>query len=676
MSGARDLYARGANMTDRRSNSTSRRSFLNGLMTTTALVASGSALAQTHHGSHGGPRLRATGPAAAAPVAGPGGFFVNPPPIVGVNGNYALNVTMRAAFFNGQPVSVQSYVDPNNASQIVQPLVGPTITITNNGLPPRGQPSQLVSVRLNNVLPREQSPAPPGPVTSGMDDNPHGFQTTNLHVHGLHVAPLEDNVYLELQPAANGRTPVCAPSTANPVWVCNGTYTYRYNFGRTPTGTTRIPAGTYWYHPHKHGSVGSQVASGMAGAFIVKGDLDTIPGVAGLAEKVMVAQLIPYASYSRAPGSRAVVDPYVYYGIPLPNGKQPPTPLPPGANTQISINGQVNPTLTMQYGEIQRWRFVNATADQFFSLAVVPLGGATAPMPELYVIAVDGVPLTNSTSGIPVPFKLEHSTQGLTAFTAAVRSEIGTLAPAQRLDLLVRLPPAPTAPSTPVAYAIQAVPFNATNVGPATTQNILTVVGVYNAAKNANPDRLPDPARFNAGALYRPPLTGAIPASPTQNIQFGFLSSQVNQGNTGAIVNNTNSQTPFGVSPPTPPATTPPGSPPPPPPVGASPFALPMPAQLQLKLNAVDKWNVVSANAGPHAFHIHINSFLMTQRNGIDISSARIWRDTARIDQAAAGPSPSVQFVSQQVDYTGAFVMHCHFLEHEDSGMMWSVNIS
>jgi FtsP/CotA-like multicopper oxidase with cupredoxin domain len=142
---------------------------------------------------------------------------------------------------------------------------------------------------------------------------------------------------------------------------------------------------------------------------------------------------------------------------------------------------------------------------------------------------------------------------------------------------------------------------------------------------------------------------------------------------------------------------------PPPPPAGASPFALPFSpsgAQLQLKLNAVDYWQVSSdpdpsIGFGPHAFHIHINSFMITKRNGVDISSASIWRDTARIDQPPQPTSPSagvavgtgvgqgalspivpVEFVSQQVDYVGDFVMHCHLLQHEDAGMMWSVNIS
>ncbi|WP_420360335.1 multicopper oxidase domain-containing protein, partial [Agrobacterium vitis] len=32
------------------------------------------------------------------------------------------------------------------------------------------------------------------------------------------------------------------------------------------------PAGTFWYHPHRHGSTALQVGSGMAGALIIPGD--------------------------------------------------------------------------------------------------------------------------------------------------------------------------------------------------------------------------------------------------------------------------------------------------------------------------------------------------------------------------------------------------------------------
>ena len=659
-------------MTDHLTKLTDRRSFLRRLLTTTSLVATGVASAPAwaqSHGAHGahGPRFRSIPPATPAPAAPPGPAFANPPTISGSNGNYALNVIMRQTTLGSQPVNVMAYVDANNPPVVGAYLVAPTITITGNG-----QPVQPVSVALTNLLPAEPNPARPGPVTEAhVHDAPFGFNTTNLHVHGLHVDPLEDNVYIELQPAANGPSHACAPTRANPVWVCNGSYTYSYNFGQTPNnGRTRIPAGTYWYHPHKHGSVGVQVASGMAGAFIVQGDLDAIPGVAGLPERVMVAQLVAYTSPPPPQPQPAIVDPNDFYAF------KP-------ANTQLSINGQINPTIDMQYGEIQRWRFINATADQFFYLNVTGPSGTNAPVPELYAIAVDGVPLTNSEQGITVPFKLgkplfQFPMGTASTFAEAVMNEIAILAPAQRLDLLVRLPPTTVAPAGPVTYSVQAVPY-VKGTPPLDTQTIATI---QVAGAKTTPDQLPDPRAFNAGALFRPPLPDQSqwPTNPTQKIQFGFLKGGVGAG---AIVNMSTNATPTSL-------------------FAAAPFVLPFKeisgqpkqdAQLKLKLDQVDYWQVSSdpdpnIGFGPHAFHIHINSFMISKRNGIDVSGARIWRDTARIDQppasspsrdvgpGALSPIVPVEFLSQQVDYVGDFVMHCHFLQHEDAGMMWSVNIS
>ena len=46
--------------------------------------------------------------------------------------------------------------------------------------------------------------------------------------------------------------------------------------------------GTYWYHPHHHGSADVQVASGMAGAIIVEGDFADMPEIARARERVML----------------------------------------------------------------------------------------------------------------------------------------------------------------------------------------------------------------------------------------------------------------------------------------------------------------------------------------------------------------------------------------------------
>jgi L-ascorbate oxidase len=398
----------------------------------------------------------------------------------------------------------------------------------------------------------------------------------------------------------------------------------------------------------------------MAGALIVRGDLDAIPGVAGLTERIIVAQYIEYYAPSR-PDEPATIDPAKFYTF------------APPANAQMSVNGLINPKVGIRSGEIQRWRLINATSEQYFYLQVSgPPNTPAGQLPQIYAIAVDGVPITNAPEqgGISVPFLLTAPATSISSGATAaevVMNEIAVLAPAQRLDLLVQVP----AGTAEGLYSVQAVSY----LYGSPSSNVQNLVTIAVQGTKSPADALPASSAFNPGALFRPPLLPANqwPSQPTQRIQFGFMNSG---GNPGAILYGTpptNPLTPFTAQP--------------------SPFALPQPqaasnpAQLNLKRYSVqtpnqgiDLWEVSSDPVygfGPHAFHIHINSFMLTQRFGVDISAAAIWRDTVRVDQGpATAPALAVSFVSQQVDYTGDFVLHCHTLQHEDFGMMWSVNIS
>ena len=61
----------------------------------------------------------------------------------------------------------------------------------------------------------------------------------------------------------------------------------------------RIPSehtsGTFWYHPHKHGSVTFQFLGGMAGMLIIKGGADTldaVPAVQAAKDIAMIFQVL------------------------------------------------------------------------------------------------------------------------------------------------------------------------------------------------------------------------------------------------------------------------------------------------------------------------------------------------------------------------------------------------
>ena len=180
---------------------------------------------------------------------------------------------------------------------------------------------------------------------------PHAWTTTNLHTHGLHVSPNgnSDNVFLEVAPGE--------------------TFDFEIAIPDDHTG------GLFWYHPHKHGGVCQQVRGGMAGALIVRGEIDEVPEIAAAKEQVLVLQAIELGD------DYALPDP-----IPHPDPNQA---FFPRSRYFYTVNGQLLPKITMYPGEVQRWRMLNAAEGKFLSFHiqehdfnVVAWDGLTMHAPE------------------------------------------------------------------------------------------------------------------------------------------------------------------------------------------------------------------------------------------------------------------------------------------------------
>lgn len=246
-------------------------------------------------------------------------------------------------------------------------LVGPTVTL---------HPGDRFLLNVENDI---QGANPFCPATLTDHNDPNCFNSGNIHTHGLHVSPAgnSDNVLLSIPPGTS--------------------FPYQYDL------LDNHPAGTFWYHSHRHGSTALSVSSGMVGALIIKGnrrvqdktkpgdiaDIDTILNDKPhkpMKERLFVLEQIAYGCFANGdfsgsnapeqvngvwvckPGEQGVVENYkTQFGfepVPAGNPNVPPgvgaASVWPVSGRYTEINGIVQPTLTLEKsGQIERWRIVD-----------------------------------------------------------------------------------------------------------------------------------------------------------------------------------------------------------------------------------------------------------------------------------------------------------------------------
>lgn len=212
-------------------------------------------------------------------------------------------------------------------------LVGPTMRV---------DPNETLFVNLTNNLSK---------------DDPHAV--TNLHTHGLHVSPTgnQDNIFLSVDAAGKQSYAIDVPADQR--------------------------RGTQWFHPHVHGNTSFQVQQGMEGALIVNDDPRTMPASLKVKENIMVVQYLPLET------AKAKVD----TKIEVPSNR---TADETKKKSIIAINGQVTPKITMNQGEVQRWRIVNATPFRTLSLVLGDMQWHEIALDGMYLGTVDTWPAGSS----------------------------------------------------------------------------------------------------------------------------------------------------------------------------------------------------------------------------------------------------------------------------------------
>lgn len=502
----------------------------------------------------------------------------------------------------------------------------------------------------------------------------HGSNTTNLHFHGAHVSPQkpQDWVFLELSPVPTGElSPHGHGQGANEV-------TGQFQYAIDPLNE-RQPEGTHWYHPHKHGSTAEQVGNGMAGALIIEGPFDDwLQEQYGgeLAEKVMIMQQVHdlnFTSVTRV-GRQFGRDDELISGTPVP-----------------LINGQLVPRITMNPGEIQRWRLISATmeasAQVLIDLDTLEQEPDKTRTIQVRQIAMDGVQFSPENYRCQPLLNPEACTPGSDAKFQ--------LSPGNRADFLVKAPNRPGTRLVIPFEVIGAIDDQGKGTGtrkervqraltrealdilaPGKLQPALLVVSICTPGVDPNcekkemefPDTLPKLPDF---------LRPIVPNRAPYNIQFQVLRPS---------------------NPPLP-ATLP---------APEGQFGVQMRVNNELKFLQFDprcanftapldpdggeEWHISQninreERAPPfHVFHIHTNPFQvvgteMLQEDGtykLKKYPEPIWQDSITLpDNDTGGDADTAAtrvVIRRRVeDYTGAYVLHCHFLGHEDRGMMLMV---
>jgi len=476
---------------------------------------------------------------------------------------------------------------------------------------------------------------------------------TNLHTHGFHVSPAlgSDNVLHHVMPGE--------------------TFNYEYDLSKND-------AGFHWYHPHSHGTVTAQLGKGMVGGIIELGDLDDVPGIKGVPERVMIIQGTKIlAGRAVDPGDAGdTIAPATGGGdLRTASGLSAAEAAPEASGLQLSLNATDNPDIKIRPGEIQRWRILNANTNGVLKIGI---DGRSLDGQSFRVIASDANTLTAPREEKTLLIGPGSRREVLVRGGALGRSNLTALALANQLDTqLATVTSGGTPVDPPQTFPTSLLPHEDLRGQPIAKSREITFSEV-----KLGPDGKPLP-----DANIQP--TTVAPASSGQSLPTKIINVASTEG------------FPFPPNPPSPPTFYLPalnavvscksktstaltdctgGS-------GKLASGQPVVALISgffinnqtfeeeridqvMKLGTVERWTLRNFDESAwHTFHIHQNPFQVIDRNGVRVD----YIDTE--DNVSLPPRETVTVLMRFADFTGDFVFHCHFAYHEDHGMMSRVQV-
>ncbi|MDT5339374.1 MAG: hypothetical protein QOD90_4879, partial [Mycobacterium sp.] len=523
----------------------------------------------------------------------------------------------------------------------------------------------------------------------------------NLHTHGLHVSPSgnADNVLLSI-PAGMGNT-------------------YSYDV------PNNMPNGLYWYHSHRHTMTTQQTYAGLAGLLEIgrpDGNLPLVtqnkipvrdmaiqynyvfdrngkghqlnnptwpqwvstlkpPEGSQLADGTYQPSLAPVNIADTTQGARYVTP---WWSGPLsPKNNRGQTQFMPsnliafdggGAkidedpalpenqrDVQYTVNGQFQPELKIKPGQTEIWAVANISDISYMTLRLTET--ATGNHPKFAIVGQDGNPYTQ----VGKPVYGDGTTLDI---PPGSRYAIAVTMPKQG-DLVLEFPPDPKA----TQITDPAVLY--TNDG---TKNTPAVLGNLSV----------DPKYISyADGFFVFPTQTLIRATPDAGGPGQTTAFEQGQ-NLGAYTSfvDTSVMTPAVKREMTITDT-----------IGGDkasnndpkaviyffePAGFPNVPLIQPRLNSVEEWKITNQNNDAHPMHIHVNDFQVMEiddpHNGK--TGVQPWGlDNVNVpapvfnDMHVVSTPATLTLRQEFLEFIGTYVIHCHRLNHEDNGLMATINV-
>ena len=659
-------------------------------------------------------------PAAPAAVVGKGGSQPYAEPVVLSAANGVLEVTLtthqgsaaidtaagpvRDALLFGYTIIRGNASNGRTSDTDLYP--GPTLNVF---------PGQTLIVHLQNGLDdltiKDFSDPAFTPAGQPVPLYPRRLTTApfNLHTHGLHVSPSgnSDNVLLNIPP------------------------------GMTNTYTYSIPAdhpeGLYWYHSHRHMLTTPQTYRGLAGMLVIGRADGGIPAVTqntlpirtmalqynyvfdragGLSQlnypwwPAMLSTLKPATKASLADGSyepkltpvnfrdSAVGTQFftTWYDGPLsvdnargvfqylPSNLQgfvsddkkiviPANPALPDnqRDLQYTVNGQFQPVISAAPGQTEIWVLGNFSDAGYLRVAVIET--ATGKRTKLAIVGQDGNPFTvvepafeEGGTVLTIPPASRYAIAVTMPQTGGLQLEMPTYngkTPMLTQNMGILYTNNKTAKSPAVTGTITVDPASisyADGFFVYPTQKLMTmqpVAGTGTTVPFADGQAINAYTSFVDLANVKPDVKRRL------MIDGGFMNNHSNDEDPNTFTYQFDGN------------------------------QFPNIPLLQPRLDSTEEWTFINKNNDEHPIHIHVNDFQVVDyddpTNKVHLTNLPFGQDNQNVpaplygktkDTSATLLAPGRMSVRTEFqDFIGAYVMHCHRLNHEDNGLMAIINI-